>query len=161
MRLLLIICLVALATVLHGQSEKAYVVDTITINDPHKAFINKGGSLVTIYFDGSKLEQIKNASLKELINDESVYFTAMNFYSFFSPVEYDKTFFNKCSDNFNIAYDTKKISVYKIPDIHRFYLCLINIEYFNYQQRSVDYKIWKTPLDKGAYIKVVFPYCIE
>jgi hypothetical protein len=153
------VALMLFSVSVYSQSERAYLVDTITINNAHKVFIRKGKTVINFYCDESIIGDVDKMSLKELINHEMIFFTSIDFYSFFQSAKYSRTFFNDCKDEFEVVESSKNLTIYRRTDNVRYYLCLINIDYFNERQASVDYKKWSNPIGKGAFIKVVFPYC--
>jgi hypothetical protein len=145
------------AEALSAQIKKAYVVDTINIENPHKAFLRKGGSLLTVYFSGDQLEKVKKSSLKELINDDKVYFTSINFYSFFTPLNSFEKAPGNCNENVTLL--SGKNEIYSVSGVDKFIICLINISYFNEKQVSVDYKSLGVPFEKGTFLKAAYSYC--
>ena len=137
----------------------AYVVDTININNPHKAFIQKGANSVKVYCEGDKLNIVNKGNLRKLINSSNIYFTAINFYSFITPKNLYSKGPSNCEEILSPISKGGKVDIFKVEGVDKYLLCLININYFNKKQESVDYKSWKIPFDKGTYVKVVFPLC--
>ena len=158
MRIFGIIYLFALPAMLNGQSRDAYVVDTIAIENVHKAFIEKSGSQLTLYFDGSQIDIVKRGNIRDIINDDKIFFSSINYYSFFTPKNASEKAPLNCSETL-VNIQKGKVEISRVEGVDSFILCLINIEAFNRKQESVDFKPWRTQLDQGAYIRVVYPLC--
>lgn len=136
----------------------AYIVDTITMNNPVRIFFWEGDKYFTFLVEKENLDALSKASFKEVLNDPYTLVFSTSFYVFFpeSKLNYDLNCKYKSLPD-NIA-GRHEVSEFESSSV-KFVLALVNNNFFHLEDSSVEEMKIPNNQYKSTYIKVVFPIC--